>query len=117
MQISVPGSIDQWMNLVILNSDGIQKHSAEWMALWDNYISQNLPQTLALYDQLIYPLTVWNGQGGLGMMKEQRLQGATTCIRKVLICLLLQSRHHFVHSLETLREEFLCATNGPLVNL
>jgi hypothetical protein len=33
MQISVPGSTDQGMHLAILNSDGIQEHSAEWVAL------------------------------------------------------------------------------------
>jgi hypothetical protein len=30
MQISVPGSIDQGINLAILNPDGIREHSAEW---------------------------------------------------------------------------------------
>jgi hypothetical protein len=30
---------------------------------------------------------------------------------------MLQPRQHFIYSLETLREEFLCATDGRLVNV
>jgi hypothetical protein len=41
----------------------------------------------------------------------------TTRIRKVLIYLILQPKDHFIHSLETLREEFLCVTYGQLLNL
>jgi hypothetical protein len=69
MQIGVLGSTDQGMNLAILNSDRIQEHSPEWVALRDHYTSEKLPQTLALYDQLIYPFIFWNGEGGLGMIK------------------------------------------------
>jgi hypothetical protein len=92
MQISVPGSTDQGMNLAIGNCDRIQQHSAQWMALRDKYMSQMLPQTSALYDQLIYPLIFWNGEGGLGIIKKERLPGATTRIGKILICLMLQPR-------------------------
>jgi hypothetical protein len=31
--------------------------------------------------------------------------------------LILQPRDHFVHQLKTLREEFICAVSGRLVNL
>jgi hypothetical protein len=116
MQIAVPGSTDQGMTLAILNSDRIREHSAEWVALTDHYTSEKLPQTSALYDQSIYPLIFWNGQGGLGMIKNEIVQAVTTRIRKVLICLVFQPRKHFIHLLETLREEFLCATNGRRVN-
>jgi hypothetical protein len=30
---------------------------------------------------------------------------------------MLQSRDHFIHGLETLREEFLCVVSGRLVNI
>jgi hypothetical protein len=35
----------------------------------------------------------------------------------VLISLILQPRDHFIHQLTTLREEFICAFFGRLVNL
>jgi hypothetical protein len=51
------------------------------------------------------------------MIKGERLQGATTLVRKVLTCLMLQPSDHSIDSFETLREDFLCATNRRLVNL
>jgi hypothetical protein len=45
------------------------------------------------------------------------LQGCTALIRKALISLILQPRDHFTHQLITLREEFICAVFGRLVNL
>jgi hypothetical protein len=117
MQIGVPGSTHQGMNLAILNPDGIQEHSAEWVARRNHYTTEKLPQTSALADQLIYPLIFWNGQGGLGMIKNESVQGVTTRFRKIVICLTLQPREHFIHSLEALWEKFLCAINGRLVNL
>jgi hypothetical protein len=38
-------------------------------------------------------------------------------IRKVLISLILQPPDHFIHQLTTLREEFICAASGRLINL
>jgi hypothetical protein len=35
----------------------------------------------------------------------------------VLISLILQPRDHFIHQLISLREEFICAVFGRLVNL
>jgi hypothetical protein len=70
-----------------------------------------------LYDQLAYPLIFWTGSGGCGMMESDKLQGCTTLIRKVLVSFILQPRDHFIHQLITLREEFICAVFGCLVNL
>jgi hypothetical protein len=50
-------------------------------------------------------------------MSDEPIQGSTTRIRKVLIFLMLQARNHFIHDLETLREDFLCAVFGRLVNI
>jgi hypothetical protein len=50
-------------------------------------------------------------------MESEKLQGCTTLIRKVLISLIPQPRDHFIHQLITLREEFICAVFGRLVNL
>jgi hypothetical protein len=117
MQIAVPRTTNQGLNLAILNSDGIQKHSGEWVALRNHSASDKLPSTSALSDKLIYRSIFWNGQGGLGMIKNESVPGVTTRFRKVLIYLILRPRDHFIHSLETLRDEFLCATNGRLVHL
>jgi hypothetical protein len=38
-------------------------------------------------------------------------------IRKVLISLMLQPRDRFIHQLTTLREEFVCAVYGRLINI
>jgi hypothetical protein len=50
-------------------------------------------------------------------MESQKLQGCTTLIRKVLISLILQPRDHFIHQVIALREEFISAVFGRLVNL
>jgi hypothetical protein len=50
-------------------------------------------------------------------MESEKLQGCTTLIRKVLISFILQPRGHFIHQMITLREEFICAVFGCLVNL
>jgi hypothetical protein len=63
------------------------------------------------------PLIFWTGSGGCGVMESEKSQSCTTLIRKVLISLILQSRDHFIHQLITLREEFICAVFGRLVNL
>jgi DNA-directed RNA polymerase subunit E'/Rpb7 len=38
-------------------------------------------------------------------------------MRKVLISLILQPRNYFLHQVTTLREEFICALFGRLVNI
>jgi hypothetical protein len=65
----------------------------------------------------MYPLIFWIGSGGCGVMESEKLQGCTTLIRKVLISLSSQPRGHFIYQLITLREEFICAVFGRLVNL
>jgi hypothetical protein len=70
-----------------------------------------------LYDHLIYPLIFWTRYGGCGVMESEKLQGCTTLIRKVPIFLIVQPWDHFIHHLITLREEFICAVFGRLVNL
>jgi hypothetical protein len=70
-----------------------------------------------LYDQLVYFLIFSTGSGGCGILETQNQQGSTTLIRKVRISLILQPRDHFIHQPGTLREEFICAVCGYLVNL
>jgi hypothetical protein len=50
-------------------------------------------------------------------MDAEIMQESIKRIRKVLICVMLQRRDHFVHALETLREEFICSVSGRLVNI
>jgi hypothetical protein len=50
-------------------------------------------------------------------MESERLQDSITLIREVLIALILQPHDHFIHELGTLREEFICAVYGRLINL
>lgn len=38
-------------------------------------------------------------------------------IRKYAMAVVMQPRGHFVHVLSTLREEFVCAVTGRLINL
>jgi hypothetical protein len=70
-----------------------------------------------LYDQLVYPLVFWTEAGGCGNMESERLQSSTALIRKVLIALILQRRDHFIHQLGALREEFICAVYGRLIDM
>jgi hypothetical protein len=45
------------------------------------------------------------------------MRGATSAIRKLAIALILKPRGHFIHTMPTLREEFVCAVSGRLINL
>jgi hypothetical protein len=38
-------------------------------------------------------------------------------MRKALVALVLQPREHFLHQMPTLREEFICAVSGRLINI
>jgi hypothetical protein len=109
-------SMDTGMILAILD-DAICTGPAEWQVVRATYKVDHLQQTTGLYDQLVYSLIFWNGLGVCGSIGDEPIQGSTTRIRKILICLMLQSRNHFIHGLETLREEFLCAIAGLLVNI
>jgi hypothetical protein len=117
MQIHGGAQRDQGMNLAILNGDGLAESPAEWEVLRKNFRPLKLEQSHAIYDQLVYPLIFWEGTGGCGHLNGELTEKTTTQIRKVLISLMLQPRTHFLHSMETLREEFLCATYGRLVNI
>jgi hypothetical protein len=110
MDVSGVAPKDEGMNLAILNCDGISDGAPEWTALRDDYTKIKLHQTDAAYDQLVYPLIFWQGQGGCGILTDEDGVKASNQIRKVLICLMLQPRGHFIHAMETLREKFLCAT-------
>jgi hypothetical protein len=70
-----------------------------------------------LYDQFLYPLIFWNGSGGCGILDSENPHSATRHIRKVLISLMLQPRDYFIHQLTTLREEFIGAVDGRLINI
>jgi hypothetical protein len=108
---------DEGMNMAILTCDGISDGPAAWQVLKGNYTIVKLHQTEALYDQLVYPLMFWEGRGGCGVLQGEETEKITTQIRRVIISLMLQPRGYFIHSMETLREEFLCATYGRLVNI
>jgi hypothetical protein len=51
------------------------------------------------------------------MIDAETMQGLTKRIRKIFICLMLQSHDHFIHALQTLREKFICSISGLLVNI
>jgi hypothetical protein len=105
------------MNLAILNADGISAESAEFQVLKAKYQLEKVTQWTTQYDQLIYLLIFWNGRGGCGAKQGETMQGSTKRIRKVVICLMLQLRNHFLHALDTLREEFLCSVSSRLINI
>jgi hypothetical protein len=66
--------------------------------------------TWASVDLLDWIWWLWHSQ-------SEKSQGATTLIRKVLISLIMQPSDHFIHQLTTLREEFIYAVYGGLINL
>jgi hypothetical protein len=109
--------LDDGMNLAIVNGEEALFDDHQLEVVRNSYPTQKLSQVYMLYDQLVYPLIFWTGSRGCGVMESEKLQGCTTLIRKVLISLLLQPRDHFIHQLITLREEFICAVFGRLVNL
>jgi hypothetical protein len=108
---------DEGTTLAIFNTSvGIGKpHEIE--AIKTGYRPTKLPQHVMVYDKLVYPLIFWDGHGGCGAVEQDQWRGATLLIRKSLISLVLQPRDHFIHSLATLREEFICAVAGRLANI
>jgi hypothetical protein len=76
-----------------------------------------LSQFEMVYDQLAYPLIFWNGHGGRGAAENEELQKIISLIRTTLISLALQKRSHFIHQFPTLRDEFICAGSGRIVNM
>jgi hypothetical protein len=62
----------------------------------------------AVYAQLLYLLIFRTGSGGCGLIESEKLHKATTMIGRVLICLLLKRRDHFLYQLMKLLEEFIC---------
>jgi hypothetical protein len=117
MRVRLVGSPDPGMNLAILNADGSSAESAEFQVLKSIYQLEKVAQWATQYDQFIYPLIFWNNKGGCGAKPGDTIQGSTKLIRKVLICLMLQPRDHFLHVLEILREEFLGSVSGRLINM
>jgi hypothetical protein len=117
MSVRLIGSPYRGMNLAILNADGMSAESAEFQVLKATYQLEKIIQWTTQCDQLIYPLIFCKGKGGCEAKPGQTMQGWTKLIRKVLICLTLQPRGHFLHAVETLREKFLCSTSGLLINI
>jgi hypothetical protein len=108
---------DDGMILAIFNAEGALLDDRQLEVVHNSYHTQKLSQAHMLYGQLAYPLVFWTGSGGCGVMESEKLQGCTTLIRKVLISLVFQPRDHFIHELITLREKFICAVFGRMVNL
>jgi hypothetical protein len=97
------------VNLAIVNADGISAESAEWEMRPATYQVKKLKQWTAFYDQLISPMMFWNGKGDCQTVENESMKRCTTRIGKILICLALQLRDHFIHALHTLCEQLRCA--------
>jgi hypothetical protein len=110
------GEPDNGMNLAIFNAERVLFDDHQLEVVRNSYHTQKLSQAHMLYNQLMYPLVFWTESGGCDVMKSEKLQSCTTLIREVLVSLILQ-RDHFIHQLITLREEFICAVFGHLVNM
>jgi hypothetical protein len=108
---------DEGMNLAIFNAEGISLTEHQLEVLRTSYHTEKLSQHHMLYDQLVYPLIFWTGSGGCGISQSEDFRRSPTIIRKCLISLILQPRNHFIHQLMSLREEFICAVSGRLINL
>jgi hypothetical protein len=108
---------DEGMNLAVFNTEGLLLNDHQMEALRNSYQPQRSSEFHILYDQLVYPLIFWNGSGGCDIRDSENPQGATRRIRKVLISFILQPRDHFIDQLTTLREEFICAVYGRLINI
>jgi hypothetical protein len=110
-------TLDEGFNLAILYQPGAGDQPHELAVISRQYGRVKLAQHEALYDRLVYPLIFWSGTGGCGVAEGEPIQGAATVIRKAAISLVMRPRDHFIHRLPTLREEFICATEGRLVNM
>jgi hypothetical protein len=108
---------DPGMNLGVFNADGEFVCAHEIEAVRSSYETRKLCQHIMLYDKLVYPLIFWDGHGGCGSADSDESRRVPTLIRKSLIALCLQDRGHFIHKLQTLREEFICAISGRLSNM
>jgi hypothetical protein len=111
------GSTDTGMNLAIMNAHGISAQPVKWEVLRHTYQVTKLSQFTVRYHQLVYPLIFWNRKGDCGIIEAEELKKCTTRIRKVPDCLMFRSRDQFTHTMETLREEFICIVSRRLVNI
>jgi hypothetical protein len=96
MQVRLIGSADTGMNLGTMNADGISAQSAEFTLLKPTYELKRIKHWTISYDQLVYPSIFWNGTGICRAIDAETMQGLTKRIRKVLICLMVQPRDHFI---------------------
>jgi hypothetical protein len=110
-------SADRGMNLAIMNADGISAQFAEFTIFQAINAVKRIKQWTIEDDQLVYPSPFWNSTGVCGAIDAETTQRSTKRIHKVLICLMLQLRNHFICALETLREEFIRSVSGHLVNV
>jgi hypothetical protein len=108
---------DQGMNLAIFNAEGHLLKDHEMEVLRNSSQPEKLSQFHLRCEQFVCPLICWNRPGHCGFDESEKLQGSTMLIRKVLTSFILSSRDHFVYQLNALREEFICAVSGRLVDL
>ena len=67
------------------------------------------------FDKLIYPLIFWTGEGGFSVNNDDDNEKGTAKIRRCIVSLLF--RDYFLNQFYLLREEFLCAQYGRLLNM
>jgi hypothetical protein len=108
---------DPGVKLAVLTKGAERLMPHDMEALRERFGWTKIPQCEMRYDQLVYPLIFWSGAGGCGLPVGASMRGATTVIRKVAIALILRPRGHFIHTMPTLREEFVCAISGRLISL
>jgi hypothetical protein len=68
-------------------------------------------------DEIVYPFIFWARPFGFGIPKSKKLHGSPPLIRKVLILLISHPRDHSIHDSTILREDFIRAASGRLINL
>jgi hypothetical protein len=105
------------IHLAIFNAEGLLLNEHAMEPLQKSYQPQKCCQFHMLDDQFGYLLIFWTRCGACAILESEKLQTSPTLIRKVWASLISRPRDHFVHQSTTLREEFICAGSGRLVNI
>ena len=77
----------------------------------ENYPKRYINEITAEYDQLLFPLMFWNGQGGCGQFEGEK-DWDIKMMKRICICLCMQPQSHYFHRLISLREEYICTVYG-----
>ena len=121
----VKDSSDRNSSIAVITTDNPFQKSSALVAFYDtdlsnqnspplqinDYQTKMVPVNSALYDQLVYPLLYWNGQGGIGKLYPEE-HWKSRDMRFALRAICLQPPQSYCKQCSVLLDEYLCSGYG-----